>query len=71
MRRAPSLSIAWAGKRRPQAEYPAIYISDGGAVLTLWQVQNQASCNEFNRRTNIGLHHLALSVRNREALDEL
>jgi catechol 2,3-dioxygenase-like lactoylglutathione lyase family enzyme len=52
-------------------EYPAIYVSDGVAVLTLWRVENPATCVEFNRRTNVGLHHLALRMPNREALDAL
>lgn len=52
-------------------DYPSIYVSDGAAVLTLWRVENPAACIEFNRRTNVGLHHLALRVPNREALDEL
>jgi catechol 2,3-dioxygenase-like lactoylglutathione lyase family enzyme len=52
-------------------DYPSIYVSDGAAVLTLWQVENPASYVQFNRRTNVGLHHLALRVPNRESLDEL
>jgi catechol 2,3-dioxygenase-like lactoylglutathione lyase family enzyme len=52
-------------------EYPSVFVSDGVAVLTLWRVENPASCIEFNRRTNVGLHHLALRVPSREALDAL
>ena len=52
-------------------EYPAAYVSDGLGVLTLWRVENPASCVDFDRRTNIGLHHLALRVPDREALDAL
>jgi catechol 2,3-dioxygenase-like lactoylglutathione lyase family enzyme len=52
-------------------DYPSIYVSDGTAVLTLWRVENPAACIEFNRRTNIGLHHLALKAPTREALDAL
>ncbi|HKO91139.1 MAG TPA: VOC family protein [Polyangiaceae bacterium] len=52
-------------------DYPSIYVSDGAAVLTLWRVENPMACIEFNRRTNIGLHHLALRVPSRAALDEL
>jgi catechol 2,3-dioxygenase-like lactoylglutathione lyase family enzyme len=52
-------------------DYPSVYVSDGAAVLTLWRVENPAACIELNRRTNIGLHHLALRVPSREALDEL
>jgi catechol-2,3-dioxygenase len=52
-------------------EYPATFVSDGSAVLTLWRVENPATCNEFNRRTNLGLHHLALRMPSREALEDL
>lgn len=52
-------------------EYPSVYVSNGMAVLTLWRVENPATCVAFNRRTNVGLHHLAVAVPNRQALDEL
>jgi catechol 2,3-dioxygenase-like lactoylglutathione lyase family enzyme len=52
-------------------EYPAVYVADGSAVLTLWRVQDPATCVEHNRRTNVGLHHLALRVPSREALESL
>jgi catechol 2,3-dioxygenase-like lactoylglutathione lyase family enzyme len=52
-------------------EYPSTYVSDGVAVLTLWRVEDPAAYVEFDRRANIGLHHLALRVPSREALDEL
>jgi catechol 2,3-dioxygenase-like lactoylglutathione lyase family enzyme len=52
-------------------DYPSVYVSDGAAVLTLWRVEDPATCIDFNRRTNVGLHHLALRVPSRERLDEL
>jgi catechol 2,3-dioxygenase-like lactoylglutathione lyase family enzyme len=52
-------------------EYPSIYVSNGMAVLTLWRVENPSACVAFNRRSNVGLHHLALAVPHRQALDEL
>lgn len=52
-------------------EYPSAYVSDGTAVVTLWQVENPAHHVAFDRRSNVGLHHLALRVPNRAALDEL
>ena len=52
-------------------EYPSAYVSDGTAVLTLWQVENPVKHVGFNRRQNVGLHHLALRLPSREALDEL
>ena len=49
--------------------YPAVYVSDGRSVLTLWRVENQADYVAFDRRKNVGLHHLALKVADRAALD--
>lgn len=50
-------------------EYPAAFVSDGEIRLTLWQVQPAFS--EFDRRRNVGLHHLALKVRSLEDLHRL
>jgi len=52
-------------------DYPAAFVSDGKVMLTLWEVQNQAGRVEFDRKTNVGLHHLALRVGNEEALQEI
>ena len=49
-------------------DYPAIFVSDGTILLTLWQVADPASATPFDRRANIGLHHLALRVADLEAL---
>jgi catechol 2,3-dioxygenase-like lactoylglutathione lyase family enzyme len=51
--------------------YPAAFVSDGHVVLTLWEVQRQAERVEFDRKTNVGLHHLALRVGSAAALDEV
>jgi len=42
--------------------YPASFVTDGGTMLTLWQVEDPATATAFDRRRNIGLHHLALAV---------
>ncbi len=52
-------------------EYPSKFVTDGEIFLTLWQVSDPSSAIEFNRKTNVGLHHLALTVSTREALDVL
>ncbi|WP_448140633.1 VOC family protein [Sphingopyxis fribergensis] len=49
-------------------DYPAIFVSDGTTLLTLWQVADPASATAFDRRANIGLHHLALRVADLDAL---
>ena len=46
--------------------YPSIFLSDGSSLLTLWQTEKDAT--PFNRRKNVGLHHLAIKVSSKEAL---
>ena len=41
-------------------DYPAAFVSDGTTLLTLWQVADPQAATPFDRRANIGLHHLAL-----------
>ena len=53
------------------AEYPAVFLSDGSIVITLWQVDDPGSAVPFDRKTVIGLHHLALSVDGDASLDAL
>ena len=43
-------------------DYPAVFVSDGTAILTLWQVEAPDRCVAFDRRRNVGLHHLALKA---------
>ncbi len=52
-------------------DYPAAFVSDGHTRITLWQVADPATSVAFDRRRNIGLHHLALKVPGRAALDAL
>ena len=49
-------------------DYPAIFVTDGTTLLTLWQVADPAGATAFDRRANIGLHHLALRVADLDAL---
>ncbi len=55
--------------RRP--DYPAIFVSDGTVMLTLWQAEDPATAAEFDRKRNIGLHHLALAMADKAALDAM
>lgn len=50
-------------------DYPAVFISDGQVMLTLWQAE--AGARGFDRRGCVGLHHLALAVDDHAALDEV
>ncbi len=51
--------------------YPAAFLSNGRSLITLWQVEDPDAAVAFDRRKNVGLHHLALSVTSFEALDAL
>lgn len=52
--------LGWKEVRR-NPDYPAIFVSDGHIMLTLWAVKEQPEI-AFNRKSNVGLHHLALQV---------
>ena len=54
-----------------RTDYPAVFVSDGHGVLTLWQVQSPGDAIPFDRRANVGLHHLALAVIDQASLDTL
>ncbi len=51
--------------------YPRTAVSDGYTRLTLWQVQDADKHVAFDRKQNLGLHHLALSVSSDQALNAL
>jgi catechol 2,3-dioxygenase-like lactoylglutathione lyase family enzyme len=48
--------------RGEKPDYPAVFLSDGSVMITLWQASDPASATPFDRRRNVGLHHLALRV---------
>ncbi len=52
-------------------DYPAVFLSDGSVMVTLWQAEDPAHAVPFDRRRGIGLHHLALRVADTAALDAL
>ncbi len=52
-------------------DYPAVFLSDGNTMITLWQAEDPTKAVIFDRKSVIGLHHLALSVDGDEALDAL
>ena len=53
------------------ADYPAVFLTDGTIMITLWQAQDPAKATPFDRKNVIGLHHFALLVDNHAALDAL
>lgn len=52
-------------------DYPAVLLTDGSTMITLWQAKSPSTAIAFDRHNVVGLHHLALSVPTDEALDEL
>lgn len=50
-------------------KYPAAFLNNGAMTLTLWQTADDAV--KFDRKNNVGLHHLAIKAASFEALDAL
>lgn len=61
--------LGWEIVRRNE-EYPAIFISDGTIMLTLWDVKAELAAS-FDRKKNVGLHHVALKVPTEEMLNQI
>lgn len=57
--------------RGEDPSYPAAFLSNGHAMVTLWGITDPGSATTFDRKRNVGLHHLALSVTSFEALEAL
>lgn len=62
--------LGWQESGRDDS-YPRTAVSDGVIRLTLWQVDHSMDAEPFNRRKNVGLHHLALTVPSEETLNVL
>jgi lactoylglutathione lyase len=63
-------ALGWNETSR-DSSYPRASISDGHLRLSLWQVDRRLRVELFNRRKNVGLHHLALEVDSEERLNAL
>jgi len=61
--------LGWKEVRRKE-DYPAIFVSDGQLMLTLWATKDEPVI-EFDKNRNVGLHHVALTVANEDSLDRL
>ncbi|HJV74038.1 MAG TPA: VOC family protein [Noviherbaspirillum sp.] len=61
--------LGWKEVKRNE-EYPAIYVSDGNIMLSLWAIKDEPSI-AFNKKRNVGLHHLAFRVEHEDALDAI
>jgi RimJ/RimL family protein N-acetyltransferase/catechol 2,3-dioxygenase-like lactoylglutathione lyase family enzyme len=53
--------LGWKEVRRNE-DYPAIYVSDGKIMVTLWATKEPS--NQFDKNKNVGLHHIAFEVEN-------
>lgn len=61
--------LGWKVVRRNE-DYPAIYISDGNIMLTLWAVREEPAA-VFNKDRHVGLHHVAFAVASEDDLDDV
>jgi catechol 2,3-dioxygenase-like lactoylglutathione lyase family enzyme len=61
--------LGWQEVNR-NPDYPAIFVSDGSIMVTLWQTQTD-SPEDFDKNTQVGLHHVAFQVNNETDLDRL
>ena len=52
-------------------DYPSVFVTDGNMFLTLWRVTDPANAVDFDRKNNVGLHHLAITVESLDALNML
>ncbi len=63
-------ALGWQESGRDDS-YPRTAVSDGSVRLTLWQVDTSAKIVAFDRRKNIGLHHIALEVSSEASLNRV
>ncbi len=52
-------------------DYPAIFVANDEMMVTLWRVTDPATAIPFDRKNNVGLHHMAITVRDLTTLHEL
>ena len=62
------LGFAQVGEK---PDYPAVFVSDGTTMITLWQAADPATAVAFDRRNVIGLHHFAMTVKDADVLASL
>jgi catechol 2,3-dioxygenase-like lactoylglutathione lyase family enzyme len=61
--------LGWEEVRR-NPEYPAIYVSDGKTMVTLWAIRKEPA-SPFDKDRNTGLHHLAFQIESEADLDRI
>ncbi|HEY4187323.1 MAG TPA: VOC family protein [Polyangia bacterium] len=60
--------LGWSIAREVPS-YPAIFVTNGDAFVTLWKIPDDAA--PFDRRKNVGMHHLAIRVASEAGLTNL
>lgn len=61
--------LGWHEVKRRE-DYPAIFVSDGTVMLTLWAVKDPPPA-PFDKNHNVGLHHVALKIDEKDSLQAL
>ncbi|MBS8259598.1 VOC family protein [Roseibium polysiphoniae] len=59
--------LGWTLLNRDES-YPRTTVTDGVCRFTLWQADRNSSITPFDRKSNIGLHHVAVEVESQAAL---
>ena len=52
-------------------DYPSVFVTDGVMMVSLWRATDPENATAFDRKSNIGLHHMAMTIPDLETLDEL
>ncbi|MBL4685384.1 MAG: VOC family protein [Nannocystaceae bacterium] len=53
------------------ASYPAYILGNGASKITLWRASDPEQATPFDRKNNVGLHHLAFAVSSFDHLEAL
>jgi len=61
--------LGWKEVMRKE-DYPAIFVSDGNIMLTLWATKSEPVV-AFDKNSNVGLHHVAFRVKSEDHLNQL
>jgi catechol 2,3-dioxygenase-like lactoylglutathione lyase family enzyme len=61
--------LGWNEVRRDE-DYPAIFVSDGTLMVTLWKARDEQP-SSFDKDKNIGLHHVAFLIESEQELEQL
>jgi catechol 2,3-dioxygenase-like lactoylglutathione lyase family enzyme len=60
--------LGWHEVRR-DPDYPAIFVSDGRILVTLWAVRDREGERGFDKNAQVGLHHVAFEVESEADLE--